>query len=292
MGYPRRRAAFIRTGNISPRIVMPMGGDMGDFNMPWSHYNGRRRLSVVKPIYSTGPPKIPKRSKYGAPKKTKGEKLSHVGDPINPIDTIKRYEILDNPITTYDTRELYTRNLLKLKRNATTQNAIDLRNRDIVNCSGVKFAIEYHSETSQPIYLRLFVVSRKNGNTAPDTPGFFRGTGDKRGLDFSNTLDTLDFVTRGINTDLYEVHWSQRRTLMPNFAGSGFETNYGSSYGLIEQYIPLNRQLRFSNDTDETPENGNLFLIWFTEIMFQPTGTLPSTVMKMGYRSTIFFRDV
>jgi len=294
----RRRLALLklalRTGDIKVGdFLSPMGHSPMNVNTRISARKGGRRLAKMDRdiAMSETTPSAKKIRLSSAPRMLQG-----FGDPITAMAAIKRWETNTTTGTSgHPTRELIVKNLLNVERNATTDNNIGKRNRDIINVKGVKIMMQYHNLLAKPLLLRFAIVSRKDANSDPVPEAFFRGHGSTRYADFGLGLSSLDFYGRVINSDVYTVHleWKDKIDHNPAAVGGSFyqPTNKGN-YSITEKYIAVNRQFVYKNQSDVTPENGNLYLvIWADEAAAQTNSAKIAGAFNFGTRTVVYYSE-
>lgn len=174
------------------------------------------------------------------------------------------------------------------------------RQRDIVNLRGVKicFWVRNNIPNGIPLYFNWALITPKADNlaTIPNTD-FFRdtGIGTDRTKNFAATQDWLDGWCSPINTDKYRVHTHKRLRIAgvfnSNDAGPS-TTNAKINVGqngevMIEKYIKINRQIRFSG-TNEFPVGPEMFMVWWCQ------GSGLGTSGAKGfyqYRTVMYFKE-
>lgn len=214
----------------------------------------------------------------------------HVGEPVSK-DTCKKCDNHSVNVASLNGRFLVNYALLNLPE--TTINAIDSRQRDIVNCRGVKIMLEVRNNNDDPIYLNCAVIGPKQQGVVDDT-NFFRDYSASRTVDFGHaSLAGMDYQRLPINTDKYSVLWRKRYRMrghdLENEPGNILNSG-GVNYLNIQKYIKLNKQVRYdgSNVACLTPV---FFVMWATEMF--TTAPTPNTVGLVAYsiRTTIYFKE-
>lgn len=277
--------AFIRTGDIN----MPMGWRINRV--------GGRRLAAYKraPAYVSRPTraakKIARKTISKRRKAARAAALARLGERLG-TGTAKRYTGSDTTAVAKNTRTLYATNLSVVARN-TTANAIDSRNRDVINLRGFKVNLEIKNNGTEPLYFHYAILWNKTADIGtPDTLGFFRGSGNKRAIDFSTSLDALDFHTRGINQDKYLV-WKHKKFILNGSGAATAISQSGKNYKQLNMYIPIKRQLRFATDLDSTPISGNVFFVYWADVFMAPVNTVAATnAYSVSMRNVMYFKEV
>ncbi len=214
-----------------------------------------------------------------------GERIGHGG--------IKRFTTDDVDATGRTTRNLNRRDMTAVPK--TTTNDIDSRQRDVIAMSGFKVCMEFLNNLSDPLRLNMAVIAPKAGaDQAVPVTGFFRGTGNTRGLDFSNQLSSNDFGCRPINADKYTILYHKRVLLNgKNNEGTGeIERNFmGTNYFTLEKYFKINRQIRFNSDTD-TSADSKVYFIWWCDQFQAIGGSAPiADAVTVAERYITYFRE-
>lgn len=224
------------------------------------------------------------------------EIVRHVGEKRGKA-TAKKTNVQNTDLSsTYATRTLYACPLIVVPH--TTTNDIDDRQRNIVNLRGIKLCVALNSKISgQPLYLNYAIVWPKNGQqlvASQSTYGnFFRQTlgGSNRSQDFGVGLSALEFHCTPINTDDWAVLMHKRMILNQNSsAPSTFNNQNGNSYRHIMKYVKIGRQVRFSNLNQNTPESGQLYVVFWCDVMNAQFGSasVPNALNMAEYYVTYF----
>lgn len=148
----------------------------------------------------------------------------------------------------------------------TTGNEINLRERDMINCSGFTYRCCLNNlNNNLAVTIRLALVSPLDKNEINDVE-FFRGYGDRRTIDFASTLDASELLHNPINRDNYAVLWEKKITLGPSSNVSGIAQlvdRTRPNYLTFSQYIPLNRQLRYDGPSQNQCSENIFMLMWY-----------------------------
>lgn len=216
--------------------------------------------------------------------------------------TSKRHTLRDF-INQRNSRELYQLDLLSIEKNQST-NAIDNRERDTIWVGGTKLCFEIKNNSRVPGIFSWAILSPKASNTINETD-FFRGTGDRRGIDFNDTLSSNDFNCRSINTDKYVVVKHKKFILGQVNTPSAVEVpgqqppDYTSqasreNYRVNKVWIGIRRQFRYQSNVPVPQVEGRsyFFVYWFDHIL-QPGATpgVPGT-FTIQERHVTYFKDV
>lgn len=232
------------------------------------------------------------RNRANARKKRKFRQA--IGESVG-TGTAKQRTEKSTTLTNLPAKQLVQKELVDIPK--TTTNSIDSRQRDMVNLRGIKicFMIKNNHTDGIPCYFNWAIITPKaldTGATGVPTTDFFRGEGNARGQDFTNTLDWLDLYCRNINTDKYQIHTRQRHRIAGVWNAQDnapTTTNDKVNVGLagermIEKYIPINRQMRW-NDTVH-PEK-NIYMVWWCSFSDDTT----VSYAQYQYRITCYFKE-
>lgn len=215
------------------------------------------------------------------------------GDPLGSSNA--KRSLLDNDTKHYPcaTRTLYVEDLLQFQKDSIR---LDARNRDIINFRGCKMCFEIFNNLSQPTYVNVALVSRKDNKESDTDLGsdLWRGNGNMRAFDFTNSTSALTYRCANINTDKYLVHKHKRYLIGANNTSAGFSEQQ-HSYRMIKWYVPFKRQLRFEDPGEaptNAPVNANLYLIWWCCRYGQGPGAAPeANSLQFNHRIIRYFRE-
>lgn len=221
-------------------------------------------------------------------------KRQRIGERVGK-GTTKRNETQNINGINHDSNTLYWYDLLSLGRTST--NEIMLRQRDIANIRGFKLCMEITNQASKPLYVNIAVVANAGdrGTVGQQTwheDDFFRSHGNERAVDFKDVnLGCLDRHCRPMNSDKYIILTHKRYRLGPNTFGAGY-ADADRSYMNFNRYIPLKRQVRWSDGSADTaPENAQIFLyIWYGEYN-KTSNVIGTAVANNTMRSVIYWRE-
>lgn len=165
------------------------------------------------------------------------------------------------------------------------------RNRNLINLRGIKLCAEFNfpyysastAEQTTEWYLNCAVVVDKKDPIASGVTGtrFFRDSaGTDRGIDFAAVPDSLGKACLPINSDQYIVFFKKRYLL-------GAHPSQNSNSVLVDQYIPIDRQIRFT-ETNQ-PDTKFYFVYWFNRV--GTTGVVPAVRGTIQYRHITYFKQ-
>lgn len=179
-----------------------------------------------------------------------------------------------------NSRTLYSEPLLNLTRQSGTSNAINTRERNIINFRGIKICFSFMNLKTQaeknPMFLNVAVVAYKgarDNKTSVATANFFRGSNATRGMDFGTALSAIEFRCSPINTDELTVYSHSRHTL------GDVTANNRSNCMTKEFYVKLNRQVAYV-DSSSNPQSTQVFLCWWCD--YQDTAAGGAVVPSAG----------
>jgi len=200
---------------------------------------------------------------------------TNVGESLGAT-TCKTHSISNTDIVGKNTRTLYTSSLCEIPKGTD----INERLRKHVNLRGFKVCFEVLNQNTDPLYLNVAVIHPKattNGGQV-DTNNFFRDTSANRARDFDIGMTGLEFHCLPINTDDYVVLKHKRFRLgpmpTPSSSDPSITQNNSNNYMNIDWYIRLNRQVRWNNDEDDKPTDGDVYVVYWADKMFASASTL------------------
>jgi len=252
--YKRRAAIYCRPVQKRARYSYASG-----YRNSKSVYNAARKIGTMWRRYK----KRQTRQKFST---------RNIGLAPN-TGTAKRFTIL-NDQSNFASRGLFTTNLVEIPQ--TTTNAINQRQRNIVNISGFKICLEVRNNTESPLVWNWAIISPRDsvGITLSD---FFRGNGTTRGVDFSDALSSCDINHRAINSDNFYILKRGKFTLVQVGTGSnpttGFTTRTGFNYIQTQRYFKLNRQIRYDGPNGNNVETKSVFFVHWADNILVPEGT-------------------
>jgi hypothetical protein len=209
-------------------------------------------------------------------KKARLYKRARIGFPVS-YGTTKRTLVYNASRFDTATRTLYSRDLTWIEK--TVDNAINARQRDLINLRGFKldYSIVATGNIQIPVYIHFAVLSHSsntsvptaNQNNAIQTSNFFRGSGSARAIDFTNSLTSLQFNSLSINQDIYSVlrRWTHRvEPIVTNVGTSGFRYTSKDTTKSGKKYISVRRQVRYDDpDFNDVATSGRMFLVWWCD---------------------------
>ena len=210
----------------------------------------------------------------------------NVGQPND--EPMKSHMVTDNT-GIKSTRTLYSTEMTAIPRN-TTANDIDKRNRQIAFIRGFKICLEVENLSSKPVYLNVAVLAPKCESIASMSADFFRGSKSERSIDFDTTLSSLDFHCMSINTDKFTI--LKHKKLL--FAQYGSTTNDGgtrTAYTVIDMWVPLNRQIRYEDSTNNYSCNPVHLVYWLDKFGTVGGAAAQGGQMTIAEQTTCVFKD-
>lgn len=202
-----------------------------------------------------------------------------LGPPPGQGTLRKNHKISD--WTTFPQHKLNTVPLIAIEYSSTPTD-LNKRNDGAVLLKGVSLTARFKTfnlENLAPIRVRWAIIANKetlaNTNTAiPDADFFHPLTKTsilESGFNFTTTDSAVTMERRRINTRKYLVVREGRFHLQKNGNNDNELTGGGTTqldrFATIQQYIPLNTQIRFDNNAtgpnDDYPADNNLFFVWW-----------------------------
>lgn len=196
-------------------------------------------------------------------------------------------------VGTTNSRDLNRLNIVALAK--TTTNAIDGRQRDVVNFRGSRICLSLMNETTEPLTVSYAVVCPRNAPIVQNEK-FFRAFGTERSQDFTTALSAHELNCLPINADEYTILKHSKFTLAPAVGAANAAGNNANSYKNLQFYIKIGKQLRYFSDGDATQQTwaitGNCWLVWWCDKMLAPSGAGSSTgAMKHDVRIYKYFKE-
>lgn len=292
--YGIASAPYIKQALKSRKAYLKYGAAANEaFHMA---YNRLKKSKRLRRAIGRKRARTQKRRATKTTKRMKGE----LGDPIKTKTECKQVMHLSNGYAAENTRTLYYNQLIKSsQRSSLLRNA---REQDVINVRGVSIEFTISHSKAFPLCMNVAVVCPKN-NATPTTTGFFRNmidSVDYRATDFSITKNQMEFHKLPINTDEYQVYTHKRFIMNPaERASPGFPTLtefYNAArpnWKTMSMYIPINRRFTFDAGTDEYPNNGNLWLLYWADRMGN-AGSMPveTQVFYTQYKIVTSFKDM
>jgi len=214
-----------------------------------------------------------RRGRYRRRYKRSLPKRARIGMPVG-YATTKRNLVVQEADLNRNTRTLYSFDLTQINR--TTTNAINLRQRDMINLRGFKmdWGIRSGSLLAQPLYVHFAILSHTSNTSVPttaaagciDDQNFFRGSGPARAIDFSTSLDGLQVNKLAINQDIYSILKRWRVRIEPTVNPTGIMNTTRTTHLTGKRYVKLNRQVRYDDpSTGQVPTAGRTFLVYWAD---------------------------
>lgn len=183
----------------------------------------------------------------------------------------------------------------------TTTNSINGRQGNACYFSGVKMHMRVYNNYSpqstpcRGLKFHIALVSPVRAKTVTDD-GWFRDYVTSRDKNFTTTLNEIEYDDP-INSDRYITHWKKSFSLGPlvrenNSATQtfqNFDQTGGSSMREMNTWIPVKRNIRFNDDTNEDCETP-VFLVWWAKVMENSPGQATNSY-SMSMRLVSFFHE-
>lgn len=183
--------------------------------------------------------------------------INKPGQPVG-LSTCKRVE----PVATTTTTTPSVLSWINCTNIAQGQ-SINERERDLINCRGLKVRFFGAIDADRPCEMHIAVVSPKGETGAIGNTDWFRSVQTTRGINLDPALlSGLEMNTLPINADKWMVlkHWKVK-TAATTSAG-GYNTGVRQNWFTKEAYVPIKRQLRFTNN-QSTSCRDPIYLVWW-----------------------------
>lgn len=219
--------------------------------------------------------------KKRAPKSTR-----RIGERVGSSSAKRSVQLLQ-ALTNRQTRTLYQTRLTQIPFG----NNVNERERNVVNVRGFTLCMHFRNDLNVPLYLNVAVVSRKDeGDAAPVVNDFFRGFDNQRATDFGNGLLPLEFHCSPINSDKYHIIRHKRYTIDPLPGGLTYTSEH-RNWRNLNWYIPFKRQLRWDQNADNNPIDGNCFLVYWCDQVSAAAGSAPvALAMNVALWNKCYYR--
>lgn len=257
-------------------------------------YSPRRRLSVKR-----------KRSAYGARKRARV-----IGYPKGASTAQNNQLARDLGAIPLESKRIYSIELTRIGRSS--QGETDRRSLAMY-ISGFKICMCLRNERSDVSYFNWAIVTYKNdildsekfnpgvsndGVVGQTVVGFFRDQGtaaNSRATGMDDLKTGMELHCLPINTDLYKILRHKRYKLGSNQTGKPGGANNNGSTGsnmiMINRWIPLKRQVRYSA-ADALTCQQPIFLIMWCSTHLEAGGTVPIECVSRQLRAITYFRNM
>ena len=211
----------------------------------------------------------------------------NIGSPQG--EPVKHHRVEDTSGVFKSTRTLYSTDLTAIPKN-TTSNDINKRERQVVFVKGFKVCLEIHNIGSTAMYFNCAVIAPKCATSNSLSVDFFRGSGNERSVDFSTSLTSLDFHCRPINSDRFTI-LKHKKLLLAKFGNTTNDGGTRTAYTVIDMWVPLNRQIRYEDNTT-TASCNPVWLVYWMDKFATPGGSAASSgQVTLGEQSTALFKN-
>lgn len=196
-----------------------------------------------------------------------------------------------------DTRELDLIPFIEVTRaTGAQQDLSNLRDRNVIQVSGVKFCIQIANLDDRPLRVHYAIVKRKDAVT-PTQVDFLGGLGNaSRGVDL-NTVGLTDgyLDCLPINTDEYIVFKHKKFTLNPKPGSVAATLAYvgnstSGNYRRLDKYIKINRQFRFEGTATEPI--GQFYMVFWAYCVEMSETISRTAKLQVECEKLVYFRDV
>jgi len=168
------------------------------------------------------------------------------------------------------------------------------RQRNIINISGVKIDLELKSEVNNNLVFNYAVITPLGRTTNVSTVGFLRAnlSNTSRALDFGNGNNSIDHNYGMINSDKYAVLMHKRVTVGARFSNNTNNSQVSqTSSNVVREWLPINRQFRFDDQTSSTCDTPLYFVWWADQICIGAGSTPTLNAYRMGRKVVVYFRE-
>lgn len=298
---------------VTPDTLENIDSSLSDYRDPATIMP--KRLSYGSPTRASKRQRVTPRYRYGrrryrrrrvlsirARKRRTWRRISDrrkIGERIGSAPSKTRAIQNSNPLT-ISSRDLGFFELIYMSRG----NQRNTRDENKINLRGIRSEIEFRNQEEKPCVVHFAWVSPKEGWSDGLNPGafamsteFFRSYGTDRAMNFSDTMTSVEMNNTPINTDRFIVLKHVKHMLAgvsnPTQAGDGpYDDSMRDSFKAVKYYIPVKRQIRFENHTNQMPIDGQIFFVYWVDQFSVNGGNLgTSGVVQMLYRHVIYFRD-
>lgn len=226
------------------------------------------------------------------------ERSTHSGNVFTGgLNAAKKTQILQSLIASVNTRTVTKQDLSVIERVSNVAGGLtnDKRVGDVIHMSGAKLNFFIENGSAVPIGCNVAIVVPRNESSLNVTlpiPNFFGGNSDTRGEAFDLATKTgLELHTLPLNTDKFEVLYHKRKILGRTFAAGGVTTSTDAkSWGLWDDYIPINKEIRYTDGTGASAVSAPCVLVWF-DSMRSPTGAAAFAGCLVARHLTVFWRE-
>lgn len=210
---------------------------------------------------------------------------------------LDRLDTTTNFIPNY--RTMYAYDLTGIASGST--NAINTRQRDVVEYRGFKICMTVRNLGDSPLTLNMAVISPRGteGSLSDGDTGmtqvlnFFRGNSTEREKNFGDSVGVTDpnivYFCHSINTDRWHVLSHKRYIIHPRTSGTSHNAEI-KNYRSFNRYYKINRQVRFDGTTGlcTTPV---YFVFWVDVHMATATLTNTASTLEIQREFTAWFRE-
>ncbi len=227
---------------------------------------------------------------------------SYIGERVGSSNAKSSYthKIQDDD----DTKSLNFVNVTLIDRADQGINHLAHRQRNVINMRGFKVCFMARNNLQQPMLFNMAVLiakGQKITSLADMSADFFRNSSlqelasaNSRTTDFSTTLNSMELHCNPVNTDKFVVlkHW--RKRIGPNDEtgeGGSYNTQASKNWLVIDRYVKVNRQIRYSDD-NQTPINGDIFLVWwFAPFLSSTTSNPVADALTKQLHTVAYWRE-
>jgi len=256
--------------------LIPVAEQIAQAGMAMAVDNVRKRARDMASEFQEDPRKFHDAANkiISAFRKRKAKKAvrgaGRIGMPMGSSGSKKDVQ-LTTARTAYDGATLNYVRLTDIPRSTTDE--INARTRSSCFFSGVSWKCHMFNDEKRPNKIHFAVVSMVRGKDPTSIgDGFFRSYSTSRDVNFGTTLDPIQY-DYPINTDKLIVHarWSYTLAPLQDYNLGQTEEVGPQSYRQAKRWLPVKRNLRFNDDSDDDCETP-VFLVWWAKSISNSPG--------------------
>lgn len=221
-------------------------------------------------------------SKRGASRSNIRNPASRIGSNVGTSNSRKVHTYSAGVVNISD--DTLFQHVLTLPQEGTSPSQ---RNRNMINLKGFKLCMEMVLSSAgagaREYYINVAVLVDRKDRASSSLPSsrFFRDSdGTDRGIDFAAVPDSLGKNCLPLNSDQFFVFMRKKYRIKP-------AESDGRNTLLIDEYLPINRQIRFSETN--TPDTRFHFVYWLNRTA--SAGVTPTVIGTGQYRHITYFNE-
>lgn len=198
-----------------------------------------------------------------------------------------RRSVRESGVSAITNKRLYVEPLIRIEKDVAGDENISKRSRDTINYKGTKICFFSKSVLKTPVFFNWAIVTPKARNFV-DGNRFLRGGTTERDTALNINSPFMDLRCCAINSDEFHILKHKRMTILPD-SDKAANDNEGRDFRIIEDYIPIKKQVFF--DGDAAVPLTNVFMVWWCDYWNSPTGVQTNT-LDVSWRMLQYFQDV